>query len=186
MAFYRDRSLAEHVVTDPRAHFSWLDDTVEHWHALACVISHRGKVNWATEDEPHPALTPLETDPGGVIAVITSASYDVIDESQFSRIRAFQEKVDHVLAYYGTLEANVARSLFNFTNAQDGITFSVWTSDAEMMATAYRNGVHAVYLKEHRKIPMFDHSSFTRLRLLDSSGTWDGQDPRRVAQAKSG
>ncbi len=185
MAFYGDKYLAQDVVTDPHAHFSWLDETVEHWHALACVISHRGKVNWSTKDEPHPALTPLETDPGGVIAIVTSAGYDTIDESQFPRIRAFQEKVDDVLVYYGTLKANVARSLFSATKAASGMTFSVWTSDEEMMATAYRHGTHAEYLREHRKEPMFDHSSFTRLRLLESSGTWDGKDPRQEAQAKT-
>ncbi|MGI9389222.1 MAG: hypothetical protein ACR2O1_04115 [Boseongicola sp.] len=145
------------------------------------MITHRGEVDWSTPSEPHPSLRPVETDPGGVLAVITSAGYVNADETQFPRIKDFIKRVDDVLKFYGTLEENAASCLFNSVEANEGMTFSIWTSDKAMMASAYRSGVHADNLKRHLSKPMFDRSSFTRLRLLVSRGTWDGADPREFA-----
>ncbi len=185
VGFYENRSDAEQVLAEPERNLPFLSDTAEHWHALAAVISHRGKVDWSTKDEPHPEPKPLEADPGGVLAVVTSAGYGKIDESQFARIRNFQEKVDHVIDYFGTLDANIARSLFTATEARQGMTFSVWRSDATMATSAYRSGVHAEYIQQHKKESLFDYSSFTRLRLLDSCGSWDGIDPREAALSEA-
>lgn len=181
VGFYRSRNEAEAVLSDPGAHLDFLSDTVEDWHALAGVIAHRGEVDWSTEGEPHPALTPLGEDPGGVMAVITSAGYDETKKVSLDRVRDFLKRVDHVVEWYGRLEANKARCLFNAVEAKEGMTFSVWKSDRDMMTTAYRGGLHADYIKRNQKAPMFDHSSFTRLRLLSSLGTWDGLDPRAEA-----
>jgi len=181
VGFYDSRQAAEAVVQNPRDNLGFVMETTEDWHALACVITHRGAADWSTSSEPHPALQPLGSDPGGVMAVITSAGYVSVDETQFPRIRDFQERVDDVIEFYGTLEENTARCLFNAVNAREGMTFSVWSSDKGMMASAYKSGVHADNLKRHMETPMFDRSSFTRLRLLESSGTWDGADPRTVA-----
>ena len=85
--------------------------------------------------------------------------------------------------FYGTLEANAARALFNAVDWPEGMTFSVWKSDRGMISSAYRAGLHSENLALHKERPMFDRSSFTRLRLLASRGTWDGADPREVALA---
>lgn len=183
MGFYNTREDAAAVVADPAAHLPFLDQTTEDWHALAVVIAHRGEVNWSTSTEPHPVLKPLEQDPKGVIAVVTTAGFLSRDESQHERIRTFLKKVDAVVEFYGALEENTARSLFNLAGTPEGMTFSVWRSDRGMMAGAYKPGVHSKYLNEHKEYAMFDRSSFTRLRLLDSTGTWNGADPRLAAMA---
>lgn len=183
LGFYDTREDAEAVLADPSAHLPFLDDVTEAWHALAAVIAHRGEVDWSTASEPHPALQPVDKDPTGVIAVITSAGYLSRDETQHERIRAFLKKVNDVVDFYGTLEENAARSLFNLAGTPEGMTFSVWRSDRGMMSGAYKEGLHSKYLGQHKADAMFDRSSFTRLRLLDSTGTWDGIDPRLAAAA---
>lgn len=183
LGFYESRADAEAVIADPSAQLPFLDDATEAWHALAAVIAHRGEVDWSTATEPHPALQPVDEDPSGVIAVVTSAGFLSRDETQHDRIRRFLKKVDSVIDFYGTLEENAARCLFNLAGTPEGMTFSVWRSDRGMMAGAYRQGLHSQYLGQHKEDAMFDRSSFTRLRLLDSTGTWDGVDPRVVAAA---
>jgi hypothetical protein len=183
VGFYADRAAAEAVLADPVAHLPWLDGTAEHWHALAGVIAHRGEVDWSRPGEAHPALVPLGADPGGVMAVITSAGYVTRDAARLPQIVDFQRRVDAVRAYYGTLEANVALCLFNAVDTPEGMTFTIWKSDRAMMSSAYRSGTHSENLARHQERPMFDRSSFTRLRLLASCGSWDGADPRVRAQA---
>jgi hypothetical protein len=181
VGFYHSREEAAAVARDPGGHLAFIEDTAEDWHALACVIAHRGEADWSTPSEPHPVLQPIDSDPGGVMAVITSAGYVSVDETQFPRIKDFLKRVGDVIEFYGTLEDNTARCLFNAVEAREGMTFSVWSSDKGMMASAYKSGVHADNLKRHQVSPMFDRSSFTRLRLLESSGTWDGADPCAMA-----
>ena len=181
VGFYHSRKDAEAVVAAPDEHLDFLGDTTEGWHALAGVIAHRGEVDWSKETEPHPTLTPLKSDPGGVMAVITSAGYLSRDASQLDRIRDFLKKVEEVVEFYGTLEANVVRTLFNTVGTKEGMTFSVWNSDKGMIASAYKPGLHSEYMAQHNQSPMFDRSSFTRLRLFASNGSWDGIDPREAA-----
>lgn len=183
VGFFNDRADADDVVDRPEHHLPWLDTAAEHWHAVAGVIAHRGDVDWSSPGGTHPDLSPLADDPGGATAVITSAGYLSRDASQLPRITAFLEKVDHVIDHFGTLEANVARCLFNSPDTGDGMTFSVWRNDRDMLTSAYREGLHPQYLKQSQVEPMFDRSSFTRLRLVASSGTWDGIDPRAKATA---
>ena len=183
VAFYDTRDAAQTVIGDPSAHLGFLDDTVEHWHALAAVVAHRGDVDWSTADEPHPSLEPLPDDPGGVLAVVTTAGYDSKESAAPDRVRDFLKRVEDIIDWYGTLDANVVRALFNAVAAKEGMTFSVWKSDRDMMTSAYRGGMHSDYIKCNQDTPMFDHSSFTRLRLLDSKGSWGGIDPRAEAAA---
>lgn len=181
IAFYNDRQMAEAVVADPAQHLDFLDDTAEHWHALACVITHRGEVDWSTPSEPHPALAPLPHDPGGVLAVITTAGYMRPAPEELDRIKPFLKKVDEVVSWYRTLDTNTAAMLFGAVEAKQGMTFSIWKTDPDMTSAAYRSGTHSDFLAMHRAKPMFDTSSFTRLRLISSTGSWDQADPRVAA-----
>jgi hypothetical protein len=181
VGFYHSQQAAEAVVGDPSAHLNFLGETAENWHALAAVIAHRGDVDWSTETEPHPALTPLGEDPGGTMAVITTAGYLRPAQDEMDRIKPFLRKVNEVVDWYQTLECNAAAMLFNAVESKQGMTFSVWKSDPGMLGSAYRNGKHSEFLKMHQSEPMFDMSSFTRLRLLASSGSWEGRDPRASA-----
>jgi hypothetical protein len=181
VGFYADRKAAEAALALPDEALPFAGQAEEVWHGLLCVIAHRGELDLSTAQEPHPALAPVASDPGGVMAVFTSAGYDTRDEARHDQIRDFLRKVEEVRAFYGTLEANVVHMVVGPPDTVDGVTFSVWRSDAGMLAAAYKDGTHRKYMDQHKEDPMFDRSSFTRVRLLASRGSWDGADPRAVA-----
>ena len=180
VGFYGDRSAAENVISDPHAHLPWLDKTLEAWHALAGVVAYRGEADWSTNSEPNPEVMPLKSDPGGRLAVITSAGYDVPNPKEDPRLPPFLKGIEEVVAHYRNLDENLAATLFNAVEAKQGLTFSVWKSDEGMLASAYKSGLHSKYLRQHQTDPMFDRSSFMRLRLLGSSGSWGGIDPATI------
>lgn len=179
VGFYADRVSAETALNGP---LPFEGVASESWHGVLAVIAHRGEVDWSKADEPHPALKPLEADPGGPMVVITSAGYDWMDESRIPVLKDFLERVGQVVEHYRSLDGNIAAQLFNGNGTPEGMTFSIWKDDASMLSAAYRKGTHPENLGQHRKSPMFDRSSFTRMRLLNSIGTWDGKDPMAEAQ----
>jgi hypothetical protein len=78
MAFYTHRSAAEAVVDDPATYLPSLSGAVEAWHALLCPISHRGQTTWFGRMENAARLVPTITDPGGLLAVMTSAGFNTL------------------------------------------------------------------------------------------------------------
>lgn len=179
VAFYDDRADAVAALSGP---LPFEDIAEETWHGVLAVIAHRGEVDWSTKDEPHPAPKPLSEDPGGPMVVITSAGFTWMDESRHPALKDFLQRVDRVVEHYRSLEGNLGAQLFNANGTPEGMTFSIWKDDAAMLAAAYREGRHPENLSQHRKSPMFDRSSFTRMRLLKNIGTWDGRDPMAAAQ----
>jgi hypothetical protein len=49
-----------------------------------------------------------------------------------------------------------------------------------MLRAAYHSGHHRTLMDESRDGSIFDRSSFTRLRLLQTRGSWSG-DPLKTA-----
>ena len=41
----------------------------------------------------------------------------------------------------------------------------------------YRPGYHRTQIDHQRTCGVFDYSSFTRMRIVASKGTWDGSNP---------
>jgi hypothetical protein len=70
-----------------------------------------------------------------------------------------------------------SRPFTPYTVGFDGFTVSVWRSDENMLDASYRAGPHRGYMDSHKESSDFDRSSFTRFRVLDSSGNWSGLDP---------
>ncbi len=155
----------------------------ESWHALAAVVTHRGEIDLSTTTEPHPAFTPHPAVPDGVLAVITSAGYNDMSEADLGRYKEFLQGVEQVRDYYTSLPANAMRQIFNPPETPDGCTFSIWRGTPEILKSAYKDGTHSDMLERHRLSPLIDRSSFTRLHLLDSRGTWNGIDPLVEAAA---
>jgi len=59
----------------------------------------------------------------------------------------------------------------------DGSTFSIWRDDSAMKEFAYRPGKHKTEMDAFRIDETADRTSWTRLRPLESHGTWFGRDP---------
>ena len=185
MGIYASEIEARAVLEDPEAHLPYLTDTVEAWHVLVAPYAHHGTTNWrGSIADGGTTMRIASEDPTGPLVVITSAGYVNPGPKDLPRIEKFQRRVDDVLAFYSTLEGNLRRAVYSSVpvDGREGYTFTLWRDDQAMAAAAYRPGVHKTQMDENKADPMFDHSSFTRGRVVASLGTWDGENPVEHAQ----
>lgn len=177
LGIYETRADAEAMFADPGAHLPWLGQADEAWHALAIPIAHYGEVNWRGAVEDGTALRSGKAPAEGPMIVVTTAGYNSRSPDQIPRIAKFMADVQSVIEFYGTLPGNICRDVFNGGfDGRDGFTLSLWASDRDMIGAAYKPGRHKTYMDESRDGSVFDRSSFTRARLVDSRGKWDGAD----------
>lgn len=181
IGFYDSQELALAALNSDAETLPFTSIADEVWHGAMAVTAHRGEVDLSLADEPHPALRAVETDPGGPLAIITSAGYTDYSDADHDRHRQFLRGVEAVREHYASLPNNKVRQVINPLKAPDGCTFSIWQDLPGMMAAAYKNGTHSEMLSAHRDSALFDRSSFTRLRILHSRGTWNGSNPAHEA-----
>ena len=182
-AYYDSRDDAQATLALGDADLPCAAMATESWHGLAGVVTHRGEIDLSTAFEPHPAFAPLGAAPDGVLAVVTSAGYQNMSEADHGRYKEFLQGVENVRDYYSSIPANVMRQVFNPPDTPDGCTFTIWRGTPQMLQSAYKHGTHSDMLERHRLSPLFDRSSFTRLSLQQSRGTWGGVDPLAEAAA---
>ncbi len=176
---YTSRQDAEDVIKSPARPLPFLENAVEAWHGLVIPYAHRGAVKWREDVQTDSAIRPAAADPKGPLIVITSAGYDTAETATPSRVMAFVKAVQNMVDHYRTLPGNIRADVFSAgqVDGREGCTVSLWADDKAMMAAAYKGGEHKAQLDYHKATPHFDHSSFTRGRIVASTGTWDGADP---------
>jgi hypothetical protein len=176
---YATRADSEDVLAHPEEHLPFLGDTVEAFHALAVPFAHRGAADWRGTLLQDATFIVSPFDPGGPLMVLTSAGYVNPGPGDLPRITLFVRELRQILAWFATLPGNTRRAVFSGprVDGHDGMTVSLWRSDEDMMAAAYRPGQHRTQLDYDRKVGHIDRSSFTRTRILSTRGTWDGSDP---------
>lgn len=179
VGLYTDRAAAQAVIDEPATHLGFMSDALQSWHAMLQPIAHRGEVNWFGPLQGKPTLDTSRDDPGGLMVVLTTAGYDALPpeklQADLPRRIDFVANVERVRAWYATLPGNLARGVFNFAPlGTDGLTFSVWKEDAAMTDAAYRSGTHRAQIDRYKAEKTADRTSFTRARLVHSSGTWRG------------
>ncbi|RLA09623.1 MAG: hypothetical protein DRQ60_11045 [Gammaproteobacteria bacterium] len=177
-ALYHDRETAEAVVAAPRDSLPFLTDAVEAWCGLLLPVTHRGEVDLRGQVESDSAIQTVDQDPGGPLVVVTTAGYLSREPDQIPRIVDFNARASKARDFYKTLEGNVRSSIF-YTghDGLDNLTCSFWRNDAAMQEAAYDAGYHRDQIKRQNTHQMTDRTSFTRARVLESSGTWDGSNP---------
>ena len=172
-----NRAAAEEIMRDPSSHFPLLKRATECWNAMLIPYSHHGSVNWRGTIEDGTAIR-VANDPGGdSVAVITTAAIAADPQEALPRIVDFLANVWRARDHLVSCNGNVGAALFAPCDDLVGITFSLWRSDATMASAAYGSGVHQDLILRHRQAPMFDRSSFTRARIVESNGSWDGNFP---------
>lgn len=178
-AIHPTRAAAEAAFLEGERALRLVGECTESWHALAVPVRHHGVANWRGHPMKDATFHSATKDPGGPLMVITSAGFENPGPTAMSRISEFGARVAQVRADY-TARPEIRRVAV-FTGALvdggDGITMSIWQDQPSMIAAAYQPGAHRSHLDVHKEKPQFDRSSFSRLRLLSSSGIWDGSDP---------
>ncbi len=177
LAVHGSKAEAEDMFNSPQDYLPNYATTVESWHALAIPVAHRGALNWDGEVKENSAIITADEDPKGPLMVLTTAGYINRDEETVARIQKFMRRVADVVDFFGEQGGNVRRDVFNGGfDQKEGYTLSLWENDDAMMKTAYWQGLHRTLMDESRDGRFFDRSSFTRARIVSSSGSWDG-DP---------
>lgn len=184
VGLFAGQAEAEHAFRNKEEFMPFLFGTAESWHLLLRPFRHHGECNHIDRETPGELFEACEECSGGPLVVVTTAGYEFGFEANMDRVVAFRHKVDHVGAWMKDLEGCLfSRAFTPHTVGYDGFTVSVWLSDEAMLNASYRAGLHRNYLDGHKVASDFDRSSFTRFRILDSSGKWNGQNP--LAQPNS-
>lgn len=177
MGIWASRAKADAALADPLTAMPWLGEALASWHCLALPVAHRGAVKWRESVEDGSAIRPAAADPGGPLAIVTSAGFDPSKDDFRPRAIRFTAGVSEVIDWFGTLPSILRRDVFNGGHdGREGFTLSLWRSDDAMREAAYHPGNHRNRMDESRTGALMDRSSFTRLRILSSHGDWDG-DP---------
>lgn len=147
------------------------------WSALLSPFTHRGAVNWLDPEDPGPVLrTHLPPADGEPTLVITTVGYDVGPGFDPGRARDFDAAVSRVHDTIGTSSGLRFHHVFNFhDHRKDPVTVTMWDSDRDIRAFAYRSGRHRDEVDRYRELGTADRTSFTRLHVLSERGT----QPRR-------
>ena len=178
VALFGELADAEWAMEDKEAFMPYLGSVVESWHQLLLPVRHHGECNHLDRECPGEIFETAPTDPGGMMMVITTAGYRFGPEFQLERVIDFRRNVDKVLDWLQKCDGCFAGRAFTpHTAGDDGYTLSLWRDDASMLNASYRDGHHRTELDRHKSTAVFDRSSFTRFRVLDSSGQWEGINP---------
>ena len=178
VALFTELADAELAFRNKEEFMPFLASTEESWHLLLRPVRHHGDCNHIQRETPGELFEVSEESCGGPLAVVTTAGYQLGFEANMDRVVAFRRKVDHVGAWMKELEGCLfSRAFTPHAVGYDGFTVSVWRSDEDMLRASYRAGLHRNYMDGHKTSSDFDRSSFTRFRILDSSGKWNGRDP---------
>jgi heme-degrading monooxygenase HmoA len=178
VGLYPQRTDAECLLDDPAPSMPFLSRALESWHAMLKPLTHKGECNHLDRETPGELFALDGIDPGGSMVVITTAGYRMGPGLDVNRVIDFRRNVDTVRERLREVEGNIDIQVFTpHTPGDDGVTSSIWRTDAAMVAAAYRPGAHRERIDRHRNEEMADRTSFTRFRAVRTAGTWRGRDP---------
>ncbi len=71
-----------------------------------------------------------------------------------------------------------SRQIFNLPRlTDDTVIVTIRRDDGAMRAFACRAGEHKSQIDRYRELGTADRTSYARLRVLESQGSWNGSDP---------
>jgi hypothetical protein len=155
-------------------------DAAETWSAALRPTRSHGSCNWV--DGGHFDADGERTT--GPMAVMTSVGWDLGPTFRLERAVDFGEAVTRVRTamWSEPVDGMTSHQSFVFPGmlAHDGITFTTWRDEAAAVAFAYRAGAHKTEMDRFRLDETADRTSFTRLRPIETHGTWHGADPLAI------
>jgi hypothetical protein len=182
VGLFRDLSAAENSLQGKQRFLPCLADATESWHALLLPIAHRGECNHVQRTNAGLIFDIDSRDPGGPLFVMTTVGFNPGPGFDLARVIDFRVQVDQVHDWLKSVAGRVASQVFTpHTVGDDGVTMSVWRNDTAMIEAMYQHGAHRTQIDRYKSEQTADRTSFTRFRLLRTSGRWDGIDPLEAA-----
>jgi hypothetical protein len=180
LGLHEDAASARRLVGD--AHRApWLTEASEVWRGVLQPFRHKGAANHADRAEPGPMFEPGSLGPAhdGPFVAITTSGWTVGAGLDMNRVREFGAGVLAVRASMTALPGLHSQHSFFFPRVLecDPMTVTFWRDDDAIRGFAYGPGSHRRQIDRHRAESLADRTSFTRYRVLESSGTWHGSDP---------
>ncbi len=186
LALFPDIHSARAVFQSPGEFLPFVDDAAESWHALIQPFMHRGECNILDRNNPGLFFDASFGDPGGPCLVLTSAGFVAGPNLVMERVLSFRRAVDRAKEWMDAQPGILAAEVFTpYTRGEDGFTVSLWKDDESMLAAAYRPGHHRSEIDRHKSECVMDRSSFTRSRVMDARGRWNGSDPLQAWSSAS-
>lgn len=178
LGLHEDAEAAQRFVDERPA---WVDEAREVWSGILEPFRHHGACNYLDRGTPgliFPSMMPTGLVDGPVVSLTTSG-WNVGEGLDMNRVREFGAGVLAVRASMTGVQGLRSQQSFFFPGvlAYDPITVTFWRDEASIRAFAYGQGSHRRQLDRHRAEGLADRTSFTRFRILSSSGTWYGADP---------
>lgn len=178
LGLHEDAEAARRFVDDRPA---WVDEAREVWSGILEPFRHHGACNYLDPAKPgllFPSMMPAGLVDGPVVSLTTSG-WNVGESLDMNRVREFGAGVLAVRASMTGVQGLRSQQSFFFPGVldYDPITVTFWRDEACIRAFAYGQGSHRRQLDRQRAEGLADRTSFTRFRILSSSGTWYGADP---------
>jgi hypothetical protein len=155
-------------------------DATEVWSAALQPTKSHGCCNWIGNGSHFAVDRSLQPTDGAVIT-LTTAGWELGPDFDVDRALSFGAAVDRVRTWMEdeTIDGLLSSQLFVFPGllVHDGPTFTIWRDDDAMKNFAYRPGTHKTEMDAFRLDETADRTSWTRLRSIESHGTWWGVDP---------
>lgn len=150
------------------------------WSAALQPTKSHGSCSWIG-DSGHFSVDRSARPADGVVITLTTAGWELGPDFDVERAMSFGAAVERVRTWIDDepTDGMLASGIFTFPGllVHDGPTFSIWRDDASMKNFAYRAGSHKTEMDAFRLDETADRTSWTRLRALESHGTWWGVDP---------
>ncbi len=159
-------------------------DAIEVWSVALQPTKSHGYCNWIGGGG-HFAVDRNVQSTDGVVITLTTAGWELGPDFDVDRALGFGAAVGRVRTWMDDepLDGLLSSQIFNFPGllVHDGPTFSIWRDDTAMKNFAYRPGAHKTEMDAFRLDETADRTSWTRLRVIESNGTWWGVDPLEQA-----
>lgn len=182
LALFAELNLAEHAFARRESDLPDFSAATEVWSALLAPFAHKGECNHLDRATPGAMFEVADCERSGPMFVVTTAGFHLRSRWDFQRVIDFRRSVDRMRPVIAGSNGSLAHQVFAPLDAEDdGVTMSLWRDEQAMFGFAYKPGAHRVQVDRQKSDQTVDRSSFTRFRLLQTAGTWQGRNPAEAA-----
>lgn len=146
---------------------------------FSCILEpvrHVGSVNYLDSKNPGRIFDcGTEAVPDGNFVVITTAGFKE-SEGVMERMKTFSNGVLGVRISMSAADGLLSQQSFfvNGNQQVDPFTVTIWKDFKSLQSFAYGPGVHKDFLLQQKNGELADRTSFTRFRIVTSTGSWEG------------